>query len=93
MRISRSVSEGPFNLEITRVSFISFFFSFFDSLCILCLKELIWAMATFLPFFFWPWENNLGHGIFFVGHGRKSGHGRKNVAHGKNGKMLINVYF
>ena len=55
MRISRSVSEGPFNLEITRVSFISFFFSFLDSLCILCLKELIWAMTTFLPFFF-------GHG-------------------------------
>ena len=37
--------------EITRVNFISFFFSFLDSLCILCLKELIWAMATFLPFF------------------------------------------
>ena len=35
----------------------------------------------------------MGHGIFFVGHGQKSGHGRKNVAHGKNGKMLINVYF
>ena len=28
-----------------------------------------------------------------MGHGQKSGHGRKNVAHGKNGKMLINVYF
>ena len=23
-----------------------------------------------------------------MGHGQKSGHGRKNVAHGKNGKML-----
>ena len=50
-------------------------------------------MATFFYHFFWPWENYLGHGIFFVGHGQKSGHGRKNVAHGKNGKMLINVYF
>ena len=59
------------------VKFImSFFFSFPDSLCILCLKEIIWAMATFFAIF-WPWENDLGHGIFFVGHGRKSGHGRK----------------
>ena len=46
------------------VKFImSFFFSFLDSLCILCLKEIIWAMATFLPFF-WPWINYLGHGNF-----------------------------
>ena len=86
------VSEGPFNFEIMRVDCISFFFSFLDSLCILCLKEIIWAMATFLPLF-WPWENYLGHGNFFVGHGQKSGHGRKNVAHGKNGKMFFNVYF
>ena len=56
------VSEGPFNFEIMRVDCISFFFSFLDSLCILCLKEIIWAMATFLPFFlamgklFGPWE-------------------------------------
>ena len=28
-----------------------------------------------------------------MGHGQKSGHGRKNVAHGKNGKMFFNVYF
>ena len=50
-------------------------------------------MATFFPIFLAMGKNFLGDGIFFVGHGQKSGHGRKNVAHGKNGKMLINVYF
>ena len=49
-------------------------------------------MATLFPFF-GHGENYLDHGIFFVGHGQKSGHGQKYVAHGKNGKMLINVYF
>ena len=55
MRISRSVSEGPFNFEITRIDCISFFLSFLDSLCILCLKEIILAMATFFAIF-------VGHG-------------------------------
>ena len=47
---------------------------------------------TFLPFF-WPWENYLGHGIFFHGPWPEKWPRQKNVAHGKNGKMLINVYF
>ena len=78
MRMGQGVRTGIGHGGITCVLQTQFssFFSFLDSLCILCLKELIWAMATFFHFF-WPWENNLGHGIFFVGHGRKSGHGRK----------------
>ena len=41
---------------------ISFSFSFLDSLCILCLKDIIWAMATFFAIFwamgklFGPWD-------------------------------------
>ena len=93
MQISRSVSEGPFNLEITRVNFISFFFSFLDSLCILCLKELFWAMATFLPFFFGHGKIIWAMGFFSWAMAGKVAMGKKNVAHGKNGKMLINVYF
>ena len=49
-------------------------------------------MGTFLPFF-WSWENYLGHGIFSWAMAEKVAMGEKNVAHGKNGKMLINVYF
>ena len=70
------------------VKFImSFFFSFLDSPCILCLKEIILAMATFLPFF--------GHGkiiwamgFFSWAMAGKVAMGEKNVAHGKNDKKV-----
>ena len=58
----------------------------------LCLKELIWAMATFFHIF-WPWENIWAMGFFSWAMAGKVAMGEKNVAHGKNGKMLINVYF
>ena len=43
--------RGSLQLGDNESQLISFFFSFLDSLCILCLKELVWAMATFLQFF------------------------------------------
>ena len=50
-------------------------------------------MATFLPFFFWPRKIIWAMGFFSWAMAGEVAMGEKNVAHGKNGKLLINAYF
>ena len=87
------VSEGPFNFEIMRVDCISFFFSFLDSLCILCLKEIIWAMATFFAIFFGHGKIIWAMGIFSWAMARKVAMGEKMLPMGKMVKCFLMFIF
>ena len=59
------------------------FFSYlFLTAYVFYVLRIIWAMATFLPFF-WPWENYLGHGIFSWAMARKVAMGEKMLPMGK----------